>query len=268
MNARELNGPSAAASLSPFAARVVAAYQRLPLNHRNRSPSYRSLEVGHRLPLAVMSKLARGTIASVDSDTLVKLANALRVSPDWLLNGDGDPPALDGSDKAPPCAAAPGLSPFAERVLSAYRNLPRGADGALPSFKAIEEAHGLPAGMFSKIRASRRHYPRPDTLAKLAEALAVSPEWLLTGDGAGPAGEPHGVLPLRRVSPPVAAGRLCDLPGWERALAGAVRLAPTLPAGLLAEAGECAVTAPGGAKMLPTPELVAALAGALSKGAS
>ncbi len=88
---------------STFTDRCWWAYNCLDPGPTGRLPSYRSLETEHGLPLAVLSKLFRRTIASVDAETLPKLAAALRTSPEWLTSGSGDAPTARG-----PIPALPG----------------------------------------------------------------------------------------------------------------------------------------------------------------
>jgi DNA-binding Xre family transcriptional regulator len=73
-----------------LADRAWVAYHALPRDERGRLPSYRSLELAHGLPLAVLSKLFNGERTTVESDTLAKLATALAVSPGWLASSAGD----------------------------------------------------------------------------------------------------------------------------------------------------------------------------------
>ncbi|WP_434042268.1 MULTISPECIES: hypothetical protein [Sorangium] len=81
---------------STFADRCWWAYNCLERDTRGRLPSRRSLEIKHELPLAVLSKAIRGSIASVDPETLPKLAAALRTTPDWLVRGEGPAPEPTG----------------------------------------------------------------------------------------------------------------------------------------------------------------------------
>ncbi|WP_437591521.1 hypothetical protein [Sorangium sp. So ce1000] len=68
----------------------------LPRDKKGKPPSYRSLEVQYKLPLAILSKLFSGERHAVEERTLPKLASALRVTPDWLLTGKGERPHPTG----------------------------------------------------------------------------------------------------------------------------------------------------------------------------
>ncbi|WP_437948698.1 hypothetical protein WME98_50115 [Sorangium sp. So ce296] len=105
---------------STFADRCWWAYNCLPPDPNGRLPSRRSLEIKHELPLAVLSKLIRGSITSVDPETLPKLAAALRTSPDWLLRGEG--PAPTPTRPVPKRPEIQGYSPSPHSVTETLRD--------------------------------------------------------------------------------------------------------------------------------------------------
>lgn len=70
---------------APLAARLLAARERAGLNQREASKAA-GLAPGH------VGTIERGEVASVSTKTAQSLANALGVSWQWLLTGDGDGP--------------------------------------------------------------------------------------------------------------------------------------------------------------------------------
>jgi DNA-binding Xre family transcriptional regulator len=50
----------------------------------------------------------------------------------------------------------------------------------------VEEEHGLPGASLNKIFSGSRKSVESDTLVRLAEALAVTVEWLWSGKGVPP----------------------------------------------------------------------------------
>jgi DNA-binding Xre family transcriptional regulator len=95
--------------LATFADRVWYAYHCLRRGRHGQPPSWRSLELKFGLANATFSKLATGEKTGVTLDALPRLARALSVSSQWLLEGIGDPPKLTG------------YLPSRKRVEQAYR---------------------------------------------------------------------------------------------------------------------------------------------------
>ena len=69
-----------------------------------------------------------------------------------------------------------------ERAWLAYHSLPR-VNGKPPSQTKLEQAHGLPHGVLSKIFNNKRSSVDGTTLLGMAEALRVTPQWLTGGPG-------------------------------------------------------------------------------------
>lgn len=79
-----------------LASRTWFALHCLPRDEKGRPPSYRSLELNYDLPRSVLSRLFSDDRKTVDASTLGKLAKAFRVSPEWLLDGEGSDPVPTG----------------------------------------------------------------------------------------------------------------------------------------------------------------------------
>jgi len=117
-------------NLSTLADRVWYAIHCLPRDaDTKKPPSWRSLEVENGIALATISKIVRGTASKHQHTTVVLLAKALRVTPDWLYNG--------GDDDAP---TPTGMVPPRE-VAKSDGTLDWGRHGDLPGWDAaVEEA--------------------------------------------------------------------------------------------------------------------------------
>lgn len=75
---------------------------------------------------------------------------------------------------------------LADRAWLAYHSLSRNSRGKPPSQKSLEEAHDLSRATLSKTFSGERTQHRADTLHAMAEALGVSADWLLKGEGEAP----------------------------------------------------------------------------------
>ena len=80
------------------------------------------------------------------------------------------------------------LDSINDRVWWALHALPRGADGRHPPMTSVETSvkPRVSQGTLSKLCKGDRTYVNPGTLAKLAEALRVSQEWIMLGKGEPP----------------------------------------------------------------------------------
>ncbi len=94
-------------------------------------------------------------------------------------------------------SAPPPVNDLADRVWLAYHALPRDAKGRPPSRRKVEIENNLPRSIFSKLFTDERGSIGGASTVKLAKALAVSTDWLLTGEGTGPT--PTGHVPPRCV---------------------------------------------------------------------
>ncbi len=87
------------------------------------------------------------------------------------------------------------LKTIADRVWYAWHCLPRKKNGRLPSRRSLEQQQGISPATLSKLMAGERVNVRVETIDKVAKALRVTPEWLMSGRGAGPAA--HYPVPAR-----------------------------------------------------------------------
>lgn len=72
------------------------------------------------------------------------------------------------------------------RAWHAYYCLPRDEKGKPPSYRSLEEAHGVAnAGLQKMVKGNLRR-PGYEVLSKIAAALNVTPHWLQTGEGEPP----------------------------------------------------------------------------------
>ena len=164
-----------------LAHRVWFAYHCLPRRSRNRPPSYRSLELAHGLPLSTFSKLFAGLRQDVDRPTLLKLAQALDVTVDWLATGAGYPPTPRGPVPqlgAPEIAAnrfdlhdRSAAQPFSssEETLAALERCEFALDHALREADLYAGQHAV-ADLRDIITRLRGEQP-------LAAAAALMPPW-------------------------------------------------------------------------------------------
>lgn len=82
------------------------------------------------------------------------------------------------------------LETMAGRAWYAYHCLPR-TRGKPPSRRSLEAARNLYNGALRQVFEGRA--PRADRLGDIAAALAVKPEWLMSGEGSAPT--PTGPVP-------------------------------------------------------------------------
>lgn len=75
-------------------ARVWFAWQSLDRDEKGRPPSIRSIEEKHEIAHGTINKLieARAKVERTNHERLVRIAEALNTTPEWLLRGDGKPP--------------------------------------------------------------------------------------------------------------------------------------------------------------------------------
>lgn len=79
------------------------------------------------------------------------------------------------------------LGTFVERAWYALHCLPRGAKERPPSYKSLEASVDLHQAAFSTLfGGNSKGEPRGPKLKKFAKALAVSADWLLSGEGKAP----------------------------------------------------------------------------------
>jgi len=72
------------------------------------------------------------------------------------------------------------------RAWHAYYCLPRDEKGKPPSYRSLEDAHGVSnAGLQKMIKGNLRR-PGYEVLSNIAAALKVTPHWLQTGEGEPP----------------------------------------------------------------------------------
>lgn len=85
---------------------------------------------------------------------------------------------------------------LADRVWFAWWCLPRtGRGGNPPAWKALERDNGISGGTFSRLINDGQAWVSEETAGKLAKALGVRREWLLSGIGEPPV--PPGPIPAR-----------------------------------------------------------------------
>jgi len=82
---------------------------------------------------------------------------------------------------------------FASRVWLAWHALPRNEKGRPPRQVQLERDHGIGQGTFSRLFSGYIKAVEPATLAKMAQALATDPVWLVSGRGTPPT--PTGIVP-------------------------------------------------------------------------
>ena len=75
---------------------------------------------------------------------------------------------------------------LADRVWWAWQCLERDDRGELPSWKSLEERHGLPNGSLYKLMWGITARPSYDTLIGVADALHTTAEWLRSERGESP----------------------------------------------------------------------------------
>lgn len=119
------------------------AWHCLPRDKRGRPPSWRSLEHIYQLSPATFSKLCSGERKSVDSPTLIKLAEALRVTPTWLERGGyDDAPQLTGPiEPRPERYAEFDPATWTQRAQQLVANEPSNFDVAVRWVGALETLH-------------------------------------------------------------------------------------------------------------------------------
>lgn len=81
---------------STLADRVWFAYQCLPRDPRGNLPSWRELEVAHKLPNATFHRIVNGGRTEISWRTGEKIAAALRTSEQWLKHGGDNGPVPTG----------------------------------------------------------------------------------------------------------------------------------------------------------------------------
>lgn len=75
---------------------------------------------------------------------------------------------------------------LADRIWLAWHALPRDERGRPPSFASVEQSKEISNGTLQKICSGKRLGIEAATLSKIAQALGVSADWLLTGAGEPP----------------------------------------------------------------------------------
>ncbi len=84
-------------NLATLADRVWYAIHCLPRDADKEPPSWRSIEVENGIALATISKIIHGTATRHQHLTIVRLAKALHVTAEWLVDGgDDDAPTPTG----------------------------------------------------------------------------------------------------------------------------------------------------------------------------
>lgn len=111
---------------------------------------------------------------------------------------------------------------FNGRAWLAYHSLPRDKKkGTPPARSTLEQAHGLSNAQLTKVFNGAG--ATTATLPRIAAALNVSQDWLITGVGAPPTptgpvpprpGTPEALMPRAMAGDPSKAKRRGDLPGW------------------------------------------------------
>jgi transcriptional regulator with XRE-family HTH domain len=88
--------------LPSLADRTWYAYHCLPRDEGGELPSYRQLEHAYGLAIGTFSKITNGTKAHLWPDTVPHIAEALRCSAVWLMQGEGSAPKLPIGAQVPP----------------------------------------------------------------------------------------------------------------------------------------------------------------------
>lgn len=95
------------------------------------------------------------------------------------------------------------------------------------TYRELADRAGLqsPTHVSSMLSAGGPRSPNGDTLVRLAAALGVSSDWLMTGEGERERGAtPESTVVVRDEMPPDGIKRFGDCPGYEEAEAEALRL--------------------------------------------
>lgn len=85
-----------------LADRAWLAWHSLPRDEKGEPPGWKGLEAEHGVPGATFSKVFSGKRTEPRSSTVEAMARALRVSPEWLQFGRGQPPQPTEPVPVPP----------------------------------------------------------------------------------------------------------------------------------------------------------------------
>lgn len=101
-----------------FQDRAWLAWHSMPRGAKGKPPSWRSIELEHKLAEGTFSKLFKGHRTEQGMPMLARIARALHVDVVWLVHGIGDPPTPSGP--VPPRGQTDS-TPGAERALELFR---------------------------------------------------------------------------------------------------------------------------------------------------
>lgn len=189
---------------APFYARVVRQFQSV----HGRAPTQADLATLAGIHQTSVSDWKKGAVPR--GEVVARLARALEVSADWLLEGY--------ATKAPAerrhAEREPSSEAFYARLVDALRATGRPATQA-----AIAELLGVGQSAVSHW-ATGKSFPSLDLIVRLARTARVSIDWLLTGrHGEGPPADPEAAELLR-----IHRGLSAERRAW---LMEAARLAET-----------------------------------------
>ncbi|MDI1444619.1 hypothetical protein [Polyangium sp. 6x1] len=109
-----------------------------------------------------------------------------------------------------------------DRVRTAWEDLPPvGPRQQPPSFRTLEEKHGLPSGIFSRVISGKTATLTQRNAERMAQALNVPLSWLLTGETEAPA--------PRSRSPEAARNLAIEWARWEQIDERAIQMVQVMP---------------------------------------
>lgn len=135
----------------------------------------------------------------------VRLVSAALDAPfDWISDGVGDPPKPRPEPELPAERFERANDPATlnDRAWVAFHCLPK-VKGRRPSRATLEHQYELPRDILSDLFNDARSSVPTGVVARLAEALGVSEDWLREGKGPGP--KVSGPVPLRTTRYPLNA---------------------------------------------------------------